>query len=148
VRKLYNAAATYTALGLVAGVYYREFTKAHSFTGTTQLAFVHTHFLALGTLFFLVALTLEKTFTLTASRWFPLFFFTYQAGLSLTAIMFLVHGTLTVLGTKTGAAIAGIAGLGHIGLAAGLILFFLALKDRITAPDEDQVAVEHSAVEH
>jgi hypothetical protein len=131
VRKILLSAMVYTGLGLVAGVYYRELTKAQDFTGTTQLAFVHTHLLALGMLFFLVVLALEKTFTLTASRWFPLFFVTYHAGLALTVTLLLVHGTMTVLGHQTGAAISGIAGLGHIGLATGLILFLLAVKDRV-----------------
>jgi hypothetical protein len=137
VNKLFNAAAGYTVAGLVAGVFYREFTKAESFVGTTQLSRVHTHLLALGTLFFLIVLALEKVLTLTASRWFPLFFVTYQAGLVLTAVMLLVHGTLTVLGHSSGAFIAALAGLGHIGLAAGFFLFFSALRDRLTASSEE-----------
>jgi hypothetical protein len=143
VRRIFNAAAGYTAAGLMAGIYYREITKATSFTGTTQLAFVHTHLLALGTLFFLIVLVLEKSFTLTASRWFPLFFVVYQAGLAIATTMFLVHGTLTVLDKQSGAAIAGIAGLGHIGLAFGLTFFFLALRERVTAaqPQAEQVDV-------
>jgi hypothetical protein len=134
VRRIFNAAASYTLLGLLAGVYYREFTKSHSFAGTPQLSYVHTHLLALGTLFFLVLLALEKTFALTASRWFPLFFVFYQAGLVLTTIMFLIHGTLTVLGKESGAVIAGI---GHIGLTMGFLLFFLALRERVTTPSDE-----------
>lgn len=135
MRRIFTSAAVYTVLGLVAGVYYRELTKAHDFTGTTQLAFVHAHLFALGMLFFLVVLALEKTFTLTASRWFPLFFVTYQVGLVLTVTLLTVHGTMTVLGHETGPAISGIAGLGHIGLAAGLIFFLLALKERVDAAE-------------
>jgi hypothetical protein len=133
VRKIFTAAAVYTGLGLVGGVYYRELTKAEHFTGTTQLSVVHTHLLALGMLFFLVVLALEKSFTLTASRWFPLFFVVYQAGLGLAVTMFLVHGTLTVLGHQTGQLISYVAGLGHVGLTAGLVFFLLALKDRLDA---------------
>jgi hypothetical protein len=145
VRRLFNAAATYTGLGLAAGVYYRELTKAKSFTATTQLAFVHTHFLALGTLFFLIVLALEKLFTVSASHWYPLFFVTYQVGLVITASMFLVHGTLTVFGKNAGPAISGIAGLGHIGLAAGLLLFFLALRERVLASSDDDTKASASA---
>jgi hypothetical protein len=137
VRRIFNAAASYTLLGLLAGVYYRELTKSRSFTGTTQLAYVHTHLLALGTLFFLVLLALERTFALTASRWFPLFFISYQAGLVLTTIMFLIHGTLTVLGKESGTVVAGIAGVGHIGLTMGFLLFFLALRERVIAPSDE-----------
>jgi len=135
VRKIFTAATAYTALGLVGGVYYREFTKAEHFTGTTQLAFVHTHLFALGLLFFLVVLALEKSFALTASRWFPLFFITYQVGLVLTVSLLILHGTLTVLGYETGAAISWLAGLGHIGLTTGFVFFLLALKERVDAAD-------------
>ena len=66
--RLYYSAALYTVLGLVAGLYYRELTKAQDFVGDTQLSVVHTHLLALGMLFFLVMLALEKAFTLSDSR--------------------------------------------------------------------------------
>lgn len=141
MRRIFNAAAVYTLLGLVAGVYYREFTKAQGFTGETQLSVVHTHLLALGMLFFLVVLALEKTFTLTASRWFPLFFVSYQVGLVLTVTLLVTHGTMTVLGRETGAAISGIAGLGHIGLTLGLACFFMAVKERVEAAESTAAGV-------
>lgn len=140
MRRLFNAAATYTALGLLAGVYYRELTKAKSFTGTTQLAFVHTHLLALGTLFFLVVLALEKLLSLSSSQWFPLFFVVYQVGLVITASIFVVRGTMSVFGHEAGPAISWIAGLGHIGLAGGLGAFFMALRERVVAHAEEDKA--------
>lgn len=45
--RLYYSAALYTVLGLAAGLYYRELTKAQDFVGDTQLSVVHTHLLAL-----------------------------------------------------------------------------------------------------
>jgi hypothetical protein len=131
--RLYYSAALYTVLGLAAGLYYRELTKAQDFVGDTQLSVVHTHLLALGMLFFLVVLALEKVFTLSDSRWFTPFFWIYNAGLVLTVTMLTVHGSMTVLGVSAGAAIAGIAGLGHILLTIGLVLLFLALRDRVKA---------------
>ena len=47
-------------IGLVSGFYYRELTKAHDFTGDTQLALVHTHTLILGMFMFLILLRLKK----------------------------------------------------------------------------------------
>ena len=38
------------------------------------------------------------------------------------------HGWLTVLGQEAGGMIAGIAGLSHILLTAGMVLFFLAFR--------------------
>src|SRR6478735_3852025 len=131
--RLYYSAALYTVLGLAAGLYYRELTKAQNFTGESQLSVVHTHLLVLGMLFFLVILALEKAFTLSDSRWFIPFFWIYNAGLVLTVALLTVHGSMTVLGVSAGGAIAGIAGLGHILLTIGLVLLFVALSGRVKA---------------
>ena len=48
MRRLFNAAFLYTILGLAGGLFYRELTHINRFTGDTQLAVVHTHFLVLG----------------------------------------------------------------------------------------------------
>ncbi|MFG2121938.1 DUF2871 domain-containing protein [Streptomyces sp. NPDC048710] len=127
MRKILNTAHIYMIIGLVSGLYYRELTKAEDFEGDTQLAVVHTHVLALGMLFFLVVLALEKQFALTSHRLFNWFFWTYNAGLAVTVGMMTLHGTLTVLGHSGSDAIAGIAGLGHVLLTAGLVLFFVTV---------------------
>jgi cbb3-type cytochrome oxidase subunit 1 len=127
MRKIYVAAHVYMILGLVSGLYYRELTKAKDFTGDSQLGIVHTHILALGMLFFLIVLVLEKQFTLTSGKLFDAFFWVYNAGLALTIGMMLVRGTMTVLGHQAGAALDGISGLGHIVITLGLIFFFVNL---------------------
>ncbi|WP_437852202.1 DUF2871 family protein [Sorangium sp. So ce302] len=38
MRKSYNAAHVYMIVGVVSGLFYREFTKVNHFTGETQLA--------------------------------------------------------------------------------------------------------------
>ncbi|WP_329119772.1 DUF2871 domain-containing protein [Streptomyces sp. NBC_01465] len=134
MKKLYYAAHTYMIVGVVSGLYYREITKHYDFTGDSQLGVVHTHLLALGMLFFLIVLALEKLFTLSANRrLFTWSFWVYNAGLALTVTMMTIHGTQTVAGAKTSEAISGIAGLGHIVLTVGLILFFVNLGKRIPA---------------
>ncbi|MEU6582368.1 DUF2871 domain-containing protein [Nocardia sp. NPDC046763] len=132
MRKSYYAAVCYTVLGLVLGFFYREFTKAHDFSGSSQLTATHTHVLALGTLFFLIVIVLDKQFALTSGRWFNAFFWTYNAGLVVTVAMMVAHGILTVLNHDVSPAISGIAGLGHILLSVGLALFFLCLRGPIT----------------
>ncbi|TCO62797.1 DUF2871 domain-containing protein [Actinocrispum wychmicini] len=131
MKKIYYAAHIYMILGLVGGLYYRELTKLNDFTGDSQLGVVHTHLLALGMLFFLIVLVLEKVFTLTAGKLFSWFFWVYNAGLALTVVMMTLRGSLTVVGTKlsSGAdsALSGISGLGHIALTLGLIFFFINL---------------------
>ncbi|MBO1331401.1 DUF2871 domain-containing protein [Streptomyces sp. VRA16 Mangrove soil] len=140
MKKLLNAAHLYMILGVVSGLYYRELTKAEHFTGQTQLGVVHTHVLALGMLFFLVVLALEKLFSLTASALFGWFFWIYNAGLVITVGMMTLHGTLTVLGRDSGAAVSGIAGLGHILLTAGLVLLFITIGKRLQAQPQPSTA--------
>ena len=76
----------------------------------------------------LIVLALEKLFGLSRSKLFGWFFWVYNAGVILTSAMLIWHGSLTVLGQEAGGMIAGIAGLGHILLTAGMVLFFLALR--------------------
>lgn len=45
-----------------------------------------------------------------------------------TSGMLIWHGSLTVLGQESTKMIAGIAGLGHMLLTAGMIVFFIALR--------------------
>ncbi|MEV6266010.1 DUF2871 domain-containing protein [Kribbella sp. NPDC051936] len=142
MRKIYVAAHVYMILGLISGLYYRELTKLNDFTGDTQLSVVHTHILALGMLFFLVVLALEKLFTLTAGKLFAAFFWVYNAGLALTVGLMIVRGTMTVLGHQAGAALDGISGLGHITITLGLIFFFVNLGKCLPAKQQaDEVEV-------
>ncbi|MFQ6326113.1 DUF2871 domain-containing protein [Nocardia sp. NBC_01009] len=131
MKKIYYAAHTYMIIGVISGLFYREFTKLHDFTGNSQLGLVHTHLLALGMLFHLIVLALEKAFTLSTSKLFDWFFWVYNAGLALTVAIMTTHGIQTVVGAETSAAISGLAGLGHIVLTIGLILFFINLGKQI-----------------
>lgn len=137
LRKLTICATTWLGVGLVAGIFYREFTKAHGFTGRTQLAFVHTHTLALGFSLTLVVLLLERAFTLSAHRAaFNTYLWAFNLGLALTVTMLVVHGILQVNGHATvSPAISGMAGLGHIGLSVGLIGLVIALFKSLPAAD-------------
>ncbi|MHC5375362.1 DUF2871 domain-containing protein [Enterococcus sp. LJL120] len=127
MKKLTRVSMSYMILGLVFGVYYREFTKFNDFTETTQLSVLHTHTLILGMFFFLIVLLLEKNFQLSQHKNFKKFFIIYNIGLGVTLLMLLVHGTMTVLGYADSAAISGIAGLGHIIITIGLGFFFNVL---------------------
>lgn len=134
IGKLYYAAATWTGIGLVAGLFYREFTKIYEHAGGTHLSLAHTHALALGTLFFLIALALEKALDLASCRdKDPIYYWIYNAGLALTVTTFIVKGVLQVRGAEFAdhAAIAGMHGLGHILLTIGLVLFFLDLHQGV-----------------
>ncbi|ALE04322.1 hypothetical protein AL755_01030 (plasmid) [Arthrobacter sp. ERGS1:01] len=132
MKKLFYSAFGYMVIGVLSGLFYREFTKGKDFTGYTQLSIVHTHLLTLGFIVLLIVLILEKLFTLSRSKLFTWFFWTYNTGLVLTAAIMVWHGILQVDGvTEVSGAIPGIAGLGHILLSVGMVLLFLALRTRL-----------------
>lgn len=130
MQKLFYAAFLYMLAGVASGLFYREFTKMNDFPEGqfTQLGLAHTHLLTLGFIVLLIVLILEKVFTLSRSKMFAWFFWIYNAGVILTSAMLITHGMLTVLGEESTKMIAGIAGLGHMLLTAGMILLFLALR--------------------
>jgi hypothetical protein len=140
VTKSFHAAWVYTALGLLSGLFYREYTKAQDFEGRTQLAFLHTHLLSLGMLFFLVVIALLAVLPLAESRAFNAFFWIYNVGLVVTVGALAVRGVYQVNGDDRDLpALAGIAGLGHLLITVGIVAFFLALKKAIDVRAETSV---------
>lgn len=142
MKKILNAAFIYMIAGVASGLFYREFTKLNGFPEgkVTQLGLVHTHLLTLGFIVLLIALVIEKVFTISRSpKLFAWFFWLYNAGVILTSGMLIWHGSLTVLGQESSKMIAGIAGLGHMLLTAGMVVFFVALRRAVlsrAAPTE------------
>lgn len=136
MKKLLYASFSYAAIGVLSGLYYREFTKANDFSGDSQLGLVHTHWLVLGFIVLLIVLALERLFRISAvapklSAWF---FWIWNAGVVITGGMMLVKGSMVVAGVDASSkALSGIAGMGHILLTAGLVLLFLALRKAVLA---------------
>lgn len=132
MKKLTNISFAYAIAALVGGVIYREFTKIVGFTDQTNLSLLHTHLFTLGMMFFLIVLVLEAVFALGKQRLFKGFLLTYNIGLILSVIMMAVRGFFQIQGTDLSkaleASIAGLSGIGHVLLAIGMVLFFLALK--------------------
>lgn len=135
MKTFYKLSAYYAILGIIGGVFYREFTKFNGFVDKTTLSVVHTHSLMLGMFFFLIVLLLEKQFQLSKSSKCGKFLGFYNAGLMLTIVMFVVRGITQVLGTELSsgmsAAISGVAGIGHILLGIGILFFFLIMKEKM-----------------
>lgn len=131
MKRLMNASIVYGVLALVGGVFYREFTKLNGFTGFTTLSVVHTHYLMLGMLFFLMLVLLENNFHFIGNKVRKYLLF-YHIGLNLTVIMFVVRGVVQVLSLNvSGAAISGIAGIGHLILGVSMILVFISIRNCI-----------------
>lgn len=139
MKKYANSALVYAVLAMVGGVFFREFTKFNAFDGATTLAFVHTHYFALGMIMFLLLLVLEKTLRIT-DRSVGRAVAAYHVGLSATALMLVVRGVPQVLGIELArgmdAAISGIAGLGHIVLGVSIVLILLGVKRAVARSAE------------
>ena len=126
MKKYYYASFIYLVLGLIAGVFYRELTKAAGFTGDTVLRGVHTHILVLGCLFFLIVLLLEKNFGLAHIKGIKAWFVTYQIALITVVATMMVRGVAEVKGFEM-AGLSHMAGLTHALLGIGLVWFMILL---------------------
>lgn len=135
MKKMINTAFFYAILAMAGGVFYREFTKFNSFTGRTNLGFLHVHLFVLGMFFFLIAALLDKQLKVTKHPKFKWFYGFYNAGLVTTATTLIARGIVQVLGTSLSkamdASLSGIAGLGHILLGAGIVLYFVMLRRQL-----------------
>lgn len=125
MKRLMLASIIYAVLALVGGVFYCEFTKLNGFT---TLSVVHTHYLMLGMVFFLMLVLLENNFHFIGNKVRKYLLF-YHIGLNLTVIMFVVRGVVQVLGLNvSSAAISGIAGIGHLILGISMILVLISIR--------------------
>lgn len=124
-------ALVYAVLAMVCGVFYREFTKAYEFTGVTSLGKVHTHLFMLGMVVFLLFALFDAKLGLQKSKLYLPFMIVYNAGVGIASALMIARGVTQVVAANLGAgadgALSGIAGIGHILTAAGLILFFCML---------------------
>lgn len=125
IKKYLNIAFVYAIVALVFGVFYREFTKILAFEGETALSVIHTHYFVLGMFFFLILALFEKNFSVSNEKGFGKFVLVYNIGLNITGAAFLVRGVAQIvvptLSSGLNASISGIAGIGHILLAIGLL---------------------------
>lgn len=129
-----NLALVYAVIAMIFGVFYREFTKFEQFTGRTNLSVMHTHYFLLGMFFFLILMLIEKNFAFSGQKQVGVLLITYQLGLNITGLGFLMRGLTQVWGTSLSrgmdASISGIAGIGHIFLGVSLVLLLLKIRKR------------------
>ena len=86
MKRYINYSIVYAVLALVAGVFYREFTKMNGYTDWTTLSVVHTHYFILGMMFFLILGLISLNIDFKSNR--AVLF--YNVGLNLTTIMLVV----------------------------------------------------------
>lgn len=125
-------ALIYAVLAMVFGVFYREFTKAYDFDGITALGRIHTHLFVLGMGVFLLVALFDDRLNLQSSKLYLPFMIIYNCGVGVLVTMLTVRGVFDVIGGEySDGAISGIAGLGHVVLAVGIVLLFVMLLKQI-----------------
>ncbi len=128
----YDISFTFLIMGLVAGVFYREFTKYFNFNGATHLGKLHVHALSLG--FILIFILYLATRGKNREKFIKLKkpFMTYIVGLVFTIVTMTVYGIYDVVGKGEEIIsipmISGFSGLGHIILSIGLVWMLIKLK--------------------
>lgn len=132
MRRVVNTSFIYLILGLISGIFYREFTKLYEPITHSVLADLHVHFLVLGMMFFLIVAIMLKVSDLQQNVWFNRFFIMYNIAFPLMMIMMCVRGILQTMQIEVSAGIngmiAGIAGLSHIGMLVAFLSFFIAVR--------------------
>ena len=124
-RHFATLAMVYAVIAMALGVFYREFTKFSGFAGRTSLSFLHTHYFALGMVFFLILMLLEKTFAFS-SRNSGKFLLVYQLGLNITGLGFFLRGMSQVLGNELSRGMD--ASISGILLGIGMLSLLLQLR--------------------
>lgn len=119
MKRLMNASIVYGVLGLIGVVFYREFTKLNGFT---ILSVVHTYYLVLGMVLFLLLVVVEKNFHFVDNKVSKYLLF-YHIGLNLTVVMLTIRGVVQVLSLDVSSAV--LFGIAHLilGVSMNLVLF-------------------------
>ncbi|EEM04847.1 hypothetical protein BHU24_25760 [Bacillus pseudomycoides] len=127
MKKLYYASFVYLVIGLLSGVFAREYAKSKGILGSTLLNLLHTHTLVLGFLFFLIALALAKSFAFHKVKGFNMWFIVHNIGLILTLSSLATRGLLQLNGADF-KGLAYIVGISHSIIGLTLIWFMMLLK--------------------
>lgn len=125
MKRLMLASIIYAVLALVGGVFYREFTKLNGFT---ILSVVHTHYLILGMVFFLLLVLVEKNYSFINDKVRKYLLF-YHIGLNLTVVMLVVRGVVQVLSLDVSSVV--LFGIAHLILGISMVLVLFSIGNCI-----------------
>lgn len=131
--QLLMSSFAYLLLALLAGAFFREFTKAFHFTGQTSLGLVHGHLLFIGFVFLSLVYLLAKVQDYNSST-LDRFFRFYKPGLFLTLLPMFLKGFATVVSTAPSPVLFTVlAGLGHMVLAYAILSLVITSKGFVKA---------------
>lgn len=104
---------------------------SNDFTANTALSVTNLHLFVLGTIVLLIIGLLAERSNLEAVKTFRPAMIVYHIGLPFMVTMFYVRGILQVLGSDLSQAadlaVSGVAGIGHVLMATGIVLLFVSL---------------------
>lgn len=129
MKKYFNIATVYLIIGLLSGVFYREFTKLSGFEGATVLSSLHTHLLILGFFFMLIVLILDKVFNFSQVKGAKQWLIVYNVSLLYFITTMVMRGVTQVTGAEIGG-LSHISGLAHA-LLGGCLIWFIVLGNKM-----------------
>ena len=97
MKKLYNASFTYLIIGLLSGIFAREYGKYKGIVGSTLLNLLHTY-TCTRLFFFLIALGLAKVFAFHEAKSFNKWFVVHNIALILMLGSLAARGLLQLNG--------------------------------------------------
>ena len=128
MKRYINYSIVYAVLAMVSGVFYREFTKLNGYTDWTTLAVVHTHYLILGMVFFLLLVLVEKNYSFINDK-VRKYLLLYHIGLNLTVVMLVVRGVVQVLSLNVSSVV--LFGIAHLILGISMVLVLFSIENCI-----------------
>lgn len=131
-KKYFNTGFIYAMFAMFMGAFYREFTKFVGFNGKTSLSIVHTHYFAMGMIFFFILALFENSFKFSKVKNVKFAILAYNIGLNIAGLVFIIRGIFMALekdfSRALNASLSGIAGVGHIILVVSLAYILLSIK--------------------
>lgn len=138
-KKLFNQGFVFMIVGIVAGAFYREFTKFIGFEGVTSMSLVHTHLIATGAIIAFLFSVILKAYDIKESKKLEQAWLLYFIGVIGNAAIMFIRGLLTVIDfdmtRMINMSLSGVAGIVHILLTIGIIWFMLQIKRQIQNQD-------------
>lgn len=128
---LFLDAITFLIMGLIGGVFYREFTKFYAFNSPSHLGKIHVHIIVLGFIFSILQYLLIKDKIKININSIKKPFYFYAVGLTFSVVNMIVIGIYEVVSKEkeiiSRAVLDGTSGLGHIVLGLGIVWLFIKI---------------------
>lgn len=116
---------TFLVMGLIAGVFYREFTKFYKYQADNHLSKLHVHVLVLGFLLMMILYLVVKEYDVKKILTIRTPLYVFVSGFTFTIVNMTLSGFYEVVSANRPiikkAALEGLSGLGHIVLSIGIV---------------------------